>query len=343
LPHHFRAKRVLDVGSLDINGNNRSLFSDCCYIGIDLGPGPNVDIVVKAHEFSAVDGWFDVVISTEAFEHDQYVALSLRNMVRVLKAGGLLLFTCAAPGRAEHGTASMIPDDSPFTSVLEGWSTYYRPLSEADIREMVDVDGEFARFEFVLNTDQKDLYFWGIKRLGSGRLTGGPVEPMQGHPGSQAPRTEEGQSADGMELQDSNKVPDTLPLILFDGSCGLCQAWVQWVIRHDSAGSLRVEPLRSATGSMLLGDRGFEGGSGDTMILVESAGVSTRSTAALGVFRYLGFPWRLVAGLAVVPRPVRDWVYDVVARNRHRWKGRDAACGLPDNREQDRLEKEGSF
>ena len=62
-------KLVLDIGSLDINGNNQYLFEDCQYTGIDVGVGKNVDIVSKAHELKMPSGTYDTIISTECFEH----------------------------------------------------------------------------------------------------------------------------------------------------------------------------------------------------------------------------------------------------------------------------------
>ena len=68
----FHKKKILDAGSLDINGSNRYLFTDCEYTGIDVGEGKNVDIVSTIHEFDAKDDSYDVIISTECFEHDMY-------------------------------------------------------------------------------------------------------------------------------------------------------------------------------------------------------------------------------------------------------------------------------
>jgi hypothetical protein len=70
-PEYFVGTRVLDIGSLDINGNNRQFFTNCDYTGIDIGAGKNVDVVARGHEYIA-DEPFDVVISTECFEHDEF-------------------------------------------------------------------------------------------------------------------------------------------------------------------------------------------------------------------------------------------------------------------------------
>ena len=162
-PDSFRNRIVLDVGSLDINGNNRCLFENCRYIGIDIEHGPNVDVVCKAHEWCVAEGAFDTVISTETLEHDAFYAQSLRNMVRVLRPGGLLILTCATTGRPEHGTRRCDPRDSPFTARIAGWCDYYRNLTEEDIREVLDVDSAFSGYEFRLEPRHHDLQFWGVK------------------------------------------------------------------------------------------------------------------------------------------------------------------------------------
>jgi len=92
------------VGALDINGNNRHLFEDYSYIGIDIGPGRNVDVISLGHEYKR-DKLFDVVISSEAFEHDQHWRETIRICIFLTKPGGLFLFTCATEGRQEHGTS----------------------------------------------------------------------------------------------------------------------------------------------------------------------------------------------------------------------------------------------
>jgi SAM-dependent methyltransferase len=155
----FVGTNVLDIGSLDINGNNRYLFEQCNYTGIDIGEGKNVDVVCSGHLFKS-DDLFDVVISTECFEHDEHWQQTLNNVINnLLKDGGLFLFSCAAPGRPEHGTKRTSPKDSPFTN------DYYRNLSEADIRSVLDCDAIFSNYKFKTRIDfPQDLYFYGIKK-----------------------------------------------------------------------------------------------------------------------------------------------------------------------------------
>ena len=165
-PDDFNEKKVLDVGSLDVNGNNRYLFDGCDYTGIDLGPGNNVDIVCPAHE---LEGLYDTIISTEAFEHDRYIKDSLKNIIsNLLRPGGLFLFTCAGEGRAEHGTINCSPKDAPFTN------DYYQNLSKQFIRKIIDIEFFFGKdFKFFLNSKTKDLYFVG-RRISAEKISSAP-------------------------------------------------------------------------------------------------------------------------------------------------------------------------
>jgi SAM-dependent methyltransferase len=157
-PEFFYGTRVLDIGSLDINGNNRQFFDNCDYTGIDIGAGKNVDVIARGHQYVA-DAPFDVVVSTECFEHDEFYPQTLQAVCnRHLKPGGLLVFTCATTGRPEHGTRRTSPADAPFVG------DYYKNLTEADIRACISVDTIFEKYGFSTRQNPADLYFYGIKR-----------------------------------------------------------------------------------------------------------------------------------------------------------------------------------
>jgi SAM-dependent methyltransferase len=164
IPQFFSKRLVLDVGSLDVNGNNQHLFDDCLYLGVDLLPGRNVDLAAKGHELNLPDECVDVVISTECFEHDRFYQLTLKNIVRMLKPGGLFIFTCATTGRPEHGTWQTSPEDAPFTQQFGDWANYYKNLDESEIRSVLEVDAIFDRYEFSSDVEAHDLYFWGVKK-----------------------------------------------------------------------------------------------------------------------------------------------------------------------------------
>ncbi len=134
------------------------------YLGIDLLPGKNVDLASKGHELNFPDESIDVIISTECFEHDQFYILTLRNIVRMLKPGGLFCFSCASTLRPEHGTRRTTPQDAPFTQEFGGWSDYYKNLEECDVRRVLDIGTLFEKYAFSSNQESCDLYFWGIKK-----------------------------------------------------------------------------------------------------------------------------------------------------------------------------------
>ncbi|HVE12213.1 MAG TPA: thiol-disulfide oxidoreductase DCC family protein [Elusimicrobiota bacterium] len=118
------------------------------------------------------------------------------------------------------------------------------------------------------------------------------------------------------------------PLLLFDGVCNLCEGWVRFVLARDRGARFRFAAFQSKAGAELAARFGL-GGALETMALVEDGACSARSTAALRILRDLGWPWALLYAFIVVPRPLRDAVYDWVARNRYRWFGKKESCLIP--------------
>jgi len=166
-PHLFKNKKVLDVGSLDINGNNRMFFDNFEYFGLDVATGSNVDIISLCHEHNVPDETYDTIISGSCFEHDRYYKQSIQNIVRVLKSGGIFLCTVPTTGYPEHGTRKCNPADAPLLTNNDNWVDYYKNLTEEDIRKCIDFDEVFSDYQFEVNIQQNnynDLFFYGIKR-----------------------------------------------------------------------------------------------------------------------------------------------------------------------------------
>lgn len=172
-PEKFNKVRVLDIGSFDVNGNEKFLFTDCEFFGLDLEQGPGVDIVCPAQEYDAPDEYYDTIISCECWEHNPFYKESIKNAVRMLKKNGLFLFTCATTGRPVHGIKSQEEECKiknknwkTMPNVLKkNWDNeYYKNLTENDIRECLDVDSVFSEYEFEVEHKHCDLYFWGIKK-----------------------------------------------------------------------------------------------------------------------------------------------------------------------------------
>jgi predicted DCC family thiol-disulfide oxidoreductase YuxK len=120
------------------------------------------------------------------------------------------------------------------------------------------------------------------------------------------------------------------PVLLYDGTCGFCAESVQFVLRHDRRGLLRFAALDSAYGRRVLGRhpelRGF-----DSVLFVDPAQdkVAAHSSAALRVAAYLGGRWGLLRVARVIPSPIRDAVYRLVARHRHRLSAHGPQCLVP--------------
>lgn len=159
-PDFFLNKKVLEVGSLDINGSIRSSFERCDYKGIDLQKGKGVDVVASGQEADFASSSFDVTISCNCFEHNPFWLETFLNMCRMTKSGGLILVTSAGYGFEEHGTSRTSPEDSPFTTEWD----YYRNLGERDFIKKINLSNWFSSWFFVHYKESKDLYFIGQKK-----------------------------------------------------------------------------------------------------------------------------------------------------------------------------------
>jgi len=165
LKSYFNNVSALDVGSGDINGNNRYLFKESHYEGNDIVNADNVTIVSRTKDLPFPDENFDTIISTECFEHDPEYMESLIKIYLMLKPGGLFCFTCASTGRREHGTRRSEPESSYATLArIEDMSDYYKNLTIKDINDVLNLNTLFSVWDSYYNSESKDLYFVGIKK-----------------------------------------------------------------------------------------------------------------------------------------------------------------------------------
>lgn len=119
-------------------------------------------------------------------------------------------------------------------------------------------------------------------------------------------------------------------VVLFDGVCRLCNGWAKFLIRHDRERRLRLCSVQSAEGQAILAWFGLPTETFETMAYVEGEALFVRSDAVLRVVAQLPGAWRLLAGLRILPRVLRDWCYDRIALNRYCLFGRYDSCLLPD-------------
>lgn len=117
-------------------------------------------------------------------------------------------------------------------------------------------------------------------------------------------------------------------VILFDGECNFCDASVQFIIRRDPKGRFKFASLQSEAGRTLLQQCGVPEQI-DSFVYLEDRRYYTKSSAALRVCKQLKGLWKLAYALLLVPKPIRDGVYDIIARNRYRWFGKKDSCMLP--------------
>lgn len=127
------------------------------------------------------------------------------------------------------------------------------------------------------------------------------------------------------------------PVVLFDGVCNLCSGFVAFCLRHENGRQLRFAAMQSETGQAALRRLGLPLGEFETFLLIEGDAVYGKSDAFLRLLRYLRQPWPWFRWARIVPRALRDWGYDRIARNRYRLFGRRAQCLVPGREVEDRF------
>lgn len=131
-------------------------------------------------------------------------------------------------------------------------------------------------------------------------------------------------------------------VVLFDGVCKLCTGSVNFILRHEKGPFLRFAPLQSQVGMRLMQEHGIDPAQMRTFVVIADGRSYIRSDAAIRVSRFLRGAWKLLGLVRVVPRPIRDYAYDLVARNRYRWFGRHDACIVPAPELQERFISDGT-
>ena len=127
------------------------------------------------------------------------------------------------------------------------------------------------------------------------------------------------------------------PLIVFDGHCVLCSGNARFVLRHDRKRHFNLTTAQGPLGEALYQHYGLPTDDYETMLVIEDGRLFTQSDGAIAIARGLGWPWRAAAAARIVPRPIRDALYRLVARNRYRLFGRREACWVPTADEADRI------
>ncbi|MGE8207168.1 thiol-disulfide oxidoreductase DCC family protein [Heyndrickxia sp. NPDC080065] len=125
-------------------------------------------------------------------------------------------------------------------------------------------------------------------------------------------------------------------IILFDGVCNFCNSSVQFIIKRDPAGCFKFASLQSEIGKKLLREHGIHDEI-DSFVLIEDNTYYIKSSAALRMCKNLQGLWRLLYLFLIIPPPIRDFFYDLIAKNRYKWFGIRESCMLPTKEERDRF------
>jgi predicted DCC family thiol-disulfide oxidoreductase YuxK len=131
--------------------------------------------------------------------------------------------------------------------------------------------------------------------------------------------------------------PDDRPIIIFDGHCAMCSNWARFVLRHDAKGMYRLLPAQSPLGRALYIHYGLHPEDYETNILVADGAAWFKSEGSIRMAEGLGWPWSLAAAFRILPRPWRDALYNLVARNRLRLFGKREACYMQEPGYEDRF------
>lgn len=118
-------------------------------------------------------------------------------------------------------------------------------------------------------------------------------------------------------------------IVLFDGVCNLCNASVQFIIEHDKKNVFQFSSLQSDFGQKLLEKNQLNTTEFNSIILLDEENIFQQSDAALRIAKNLNFPVKLLAVFLIIPKPIRDYFYSLVSKNRYKWFGKKESCWIP--------------
>ncbi|WP_458119724.1 thiol-disulfide oxidoreductase DCC family protein [Paenibacillus sp. Z6-24] len=144
-----------------------------------------------------------------------------------------------------------------------------------------------------------------------------------------APISRPGEPTELTDAQIEELLQGEHPIVLVDGVCHFCQGATKFIIKRDPKGIFHFASIQSEVGQKLMQKGGLRTDTMDTFVLIEKGHFYTRSTAALRIARRLRYAWPLLYAFIVVPKVLRNSVYNLVARNRYRWFGKSDQCMLP--------------
>ncbi len=117
-------------------------------------------------------------------------------------------------------------------------------------------------------------------------------------------------------------------IVLFDGVCNFCSSSVQFIIKHDKSNSLKFTSLQSTTGQQLLAQYNIAK-EVDSVIFIDGGRAYIKSDAAFQIAKYFRGLWKASRVFLIVPAFIRNFFYDIIAKNRYKWFGKKDSCMIP--------------
>lgn len=118
-------------------------------------------------------------------------------------------------------------------------------------------------------------------------------------------------------------------IILFDGVCNFCNYWVNFAIKRDRKKKLKFTTLQGETAKQLLLKFHINPISINSVVFIDKDKAYTQSSAAIRICKYLNGGWKLFYGFMIFPKFIRDFFYNIIARNRYKWYGKKESCMVP--------------
>ena len=125
-------------------------------------------------------------------------------------------------------------------------------------------------------------------------------------------------------------------IVLFDGECNFCNSSVQFIIKRDPHNEFQFAPLQSDIGKAFINKFHIPSNI-DSLVLIDDERCYLQSTAALRVCKYLKGSYKLLYCLILIPKPIRNVVYRIIAKNRYKWFGKTESCMIPSPKDRARF------
>ena len=119
------------------------------------------------------------------------------------------------------------------------------------------------------------------------------------------------------------------PIVIFDGVCNFCDYWVNFALRKNKKKDLLFTSLQGESAKQILPQYSINASDLSSVIFISNGKAYTQSSAALQICRHLSGGWKLFYGLYIIPKFIRDFFYNIIARNRYKWYGKKQQCMVP--------------